>query len=148
MESSNVPSVGILHKKKRLYAEFVKLIEIYDKCNHIRTKLQTQPFPTGNILTSVFLLGIMCAIIYVTVTNRPSSTSFGFKKQTGGAAAMETSVPERFLKSQEQVMFDNISLSFSIIIFTLYFSFNVFGSSIKTQHSLNSGKLYLNSKCL
>lgn len=149
MESSNVPSVGILHKKKRLYAEFVKLIEIYGKCNHIRTKLQTQPFPTGNILTSVFLLGIMCAIIYVTVTNRPSSTSFSFKKQTGGAAAMKTSTaPTRFLKSQEQVMFDNISLSFSIIIISLYFSFQVFGSSMKIQHSLNSGKLYLNSKCL
>jgi hypothetical protein len=52
------------------------------------------------------------------------------------------------LKSQEQVMFDNISLSFSIIIISLYFSFQVFGSSMKIQHSLNSGKLYLNSKCL
>lgn len=145
--SSNLPNVGILHKKKRLYSELIKLVDIYEKCNHIRTKLHTQHFPIGNVLTSVFLLIIMCAIIYVTVRNRPT-TYFNINGQSGGASNTPLVTKGRLMKTQEQITFDNISLAFSILIFSLYFSFQVFNSSIKTQQHLNSGKLYLSSKCI
>jgi|TARA_Y100000389_G_scaffold77054_1_gene73800 hypothetical protein len=148
IETSTLPNVGILHAKKRLYSEYIKLMDIYEKCNHIKTKLHTQPFPTGNVLTSLFLLFVMCGIIYVTVRNRPS-TSFNYKNQTGGSTNQQTSLnTNRLVKSKDQITFDNISLAFSILIFSLYFSFQVFNTTFTTQSHLNSGKLYLNSKCL
>lgn len=66
-------SLSGLHQiKKKLYIELLKSIELYDKCNYIKSNATGAPFPYTEVMISCILLLLICAIIVISnLTNNP-----------------------------------------------------------------------------
>jgi|TARA_B110000261_G_scaffold30378_2_gene34572 hypothetical protein len=146
-DSPDTAVVGKTKKMKEVYFEMNKLIEMYEKCNHIKNETTTSNFPISNIAVSIVLLLVLGCIIYVTVKSRPqiirkSSTTPGIQK--GGWVGVGGNVK----KTKAQNDFDHMTLSFSIFIFSIYIALQIFTSSIRMRNNLNSGTLYYNNKCI
>lgn len=62
--------------KKELYTELVKTIEIYDKCNLVRSTTKGSPIPWTEIMIAVVMIVILVAIIIIfNKTNSPLETN-------------------------------------------------------------------------
>lgn len=63
---------GLMEAKKDLYKELIKTIELYDKCNYIRTTSGDSPFPYNEVMISIILLSIVVGIIVISnIQNNP-----------------------------------------------------------------------------
>ena len=63
---------GLIEKKRKVYTELIKTIELYDKCNYIEMNAKGSPFPFTEVAISCILLLIICGIIIMSnLTNNP-----------------------------------------------------------------------------
>ena len=63
---------GIMESKKSLYNELIKTIELYEKCNYVRTTSGDSPFPYNEVMLSLIILSIVVGIIFISnLKNNP-----------------------------------------------------------------------------
>lgn len=180
-ENPSESSSGIHQVKKKLYIELLKSIELYDKCNYIKSNATGAPFPYTEVMISCILLLLICAIIVISnLTNNPftklnveeqkmdiqNMIDDSFKNYSGGQTggsdnnvdndlqqqynrlqALENKISSRISFMKSDSTFNYISLSFSIIIFTIYIAYNMLMNSVNFENNLYSGRLFMKSRC-
>lgn len=63
---------GIMEAKKNLYTELIKTIELYEKCNYVRSTSGDSPFPYNEVMISLILLSVVVGIIVISnLKNNP-----------------------------------------------------------------------------
>lgn len=63
---------GLMEAKKDLYTELIKTIELYEKCNYVRTTSGDSPFPYNEVMISIILLSIVVGVIVISnIQNNP-----------------------------------------------------------------------------
>lgn len=153
---------GLLEKKRKVYTELIKTIELYDKCNYIEMNAKGSPFPFTEVAISCILLLIICGIIIMSnLTNNPYakinidkeiaditkdiSKLSGGGIMNGGGSEMEIKARLNLLKSNKT--FNHVSLTFAIFIFTTYIGYHMLISSFDFKDNLYSGRLFSKSRC-
>ena len=152
---------GLIEKKRKVYTELIKTIELYDKCNYIEMNAKGSPFPFTEVAISCILLLIICGIIIMSnLTNNPyakinidkeiADITNDIKNMTGGmmiggSNEMEIKARINFLKSD--ATFNHVSLTFAIFIFTTYIGYHMLISSFDFKDNLYSGRLFTKSRC-
>ena len=152
---------GLIEKKRKVYTELIKTIELYDKCNYIEMNAKGSPFPFTEVAISCILLLIICGIIIMSnLTNNPYAkinidkeiaditkdiSNLKGGMMIGGSNEMEIKARINFLKSDKT--FNHVSLTFAIFIFTTYIGYHMLISSFDFKDNLYSGRLFTKSRC-
>ena len=152
---------GLIEKKRKVYTELIKTIELYDKCNYIEMNAKGSPFPFTEVAISCILLLIICGIIIMSnLTNNPYAkinidkeiaditkdiSNLKGGMMISGANEMEIQARINFLKSD--ATFNHVSLTFAIFIFTTYIGYHMLISSFDFKDNLYSGRLFTKSRC-
>ncbi len=152
---------GLIEKKRKVYTELIKTIELYDKCNYIEMNAKGSPFPFTEVAISCILLLIICGIIIMSnLTNNPYAkinidkeiaditkdiSNLKGGMMIGGSNEMEIKARINFLKSD--ATFNHVSLTFAIFIFTTYIGYHMLISSFDFKDNLYSGRLFTKSRC-
>ena len=152
---------GLIEKKRKVYTELIKTIELYYKCNYIEMNAKGSPFPFTEVAISCILLLIICGIIIMSnLTNNPYAkinidkeiaditkdiSNLKGGMMISGANEMEIQARINFLKSD--ATFNHVSLTFAIFIFTTYIGYHMLISSFDFKDNLYSGRLFTKSRC-
>lgn len=168
--------VGLMESKKDLYNELLKTIELYEKCNYVRTVSGNSPFPYTEVSMSVILLGTILGVIVVSnLSNNPfnivgkteklkqigkniSNLNVFNKVQTGGGVNNSSEVLNLLqikklqIKTELSLMKSNMTINyilvaFSILSFTFYMVYNMFRNAINYGNNLYSGGMFMKSRC-
>ena len=152
---------GLIEKKRKVYTELIKTIELYDKCNYIEMNAKGSPFPFTEVAISCILLLIICGIIIMSNLTNNHYAKINIDKEIaditkdisnlkggmmiGGSNEMEIKARINFLKSDKT--FNHVSLTFAIFIFTTYIGYHMLISSFDFKDNLYSGRLFTKSRC-
>ena len=153
---------GLIEKKRKIYTEMIKTVELYDKCNYIEMNAKGSPFPFTEVAISCMLLLIICGIIIMSnLTNNPYA-KINIDKEIAditndiqnlkggmmiGGASNEMEIKARLNLLRSDKTFNHVSLTFAIFIFTTYIGYHMLISSFDFKDSLYSGRLFSKSRC-
>lgn len=166
---------GLMEAKKELYTELIKTIELYEKCNYVRTSSGDSPFPYNEVMISILLLSVVVGIIIISnLNNNPfnvinksiklnkigkdiSELNIFNKAQKGGGSS-NSHVFNLFNKKRLQIKTDlslmkaNMTLNYilvaiSIMTFTFYIAYKMVKNAFSYTDNLYSGRLFMKSRC-